>query len=193
MADADALGHPGAQPGCGVGAEGPQWVERSLVIGVGASRGVPAAEVIGLIEEVLGDAGLGSPAVCELATVRARAAEPGLLAAARWFGVPLVAHPADQLARIAVPHPSTAALGAVGTPSVAEAAAVAGGGELLVPKRKSRPAGRAAMATCAVARRVPIMGDPAAKPAAPTDKTSLDREGWPPPGRPHGQTGTKPA
>ena len=53
-----------------------------------------------------------------------------------------------------MPNPSDAPLAAVGTPSVAEAAALLRGGELLVPKRKSeRGDGQPAMATCAVVRR----------------------------------------
>ncbi|MFF9157427.1 precorrin-3B C(17)-methyltransferase [Streptomyces sp. NPDC014846] len=126
----------------------------SLVVGVGASRGAPAEEVLGLIGEALRDAGLAAGSVAELATVDAKAAEPGLVAAAGRLGVPLVTYSAEELAAVEVPNPSDAPLAAVGTPSVAEAAALAAGGELLVPKRKSERAdGRPAMATCAVVRR----------------------------------------
>lgn len=127
----------------------------SLVVGVGASKDAPAAEVLGLIRDALAEAGLSPLSVAELVTVDAKAGEPGIVAAAAELGVPLRTYPAQELARIEVPHPSDAPLAAVGTPSVAEAAALAGGGELLVPKRKSSPEGRAAMATCAVVRRVP--------------------------------------
>ncbi|GAA2236124.1 hypothetical protein GCM10010232_23570 [Streptomyces amakusaensis] len=125
----------------------------SLVVGVGASRGVLEDEVLALVAEALRDAGLSGLSVRELATAGAKASEPGIVAAAKTLGVPLAAHPAERLARVAVPNPSGAALAAVGTPSVAEASALAGGGELLVPKRVSSPRGRAARATCAVVRR----------------------------------------
>ncbi|MGW5367740.1 precorrin-3B C(17)-methyltransferase [Streptomyces sp. NPDC004009] len=126
----------------------------SLVVGVGASRGAPADEVLALVEEALREAGLSPRSVAELATVDAKSGEPGIVAAAERLGVPLVTYPAAELADVAVPNPSGAPLAAVGTPSVAEAAALARGGELLVPKRKSvRADGRPAMATCAVARR----------------------------------------
>ncbi|MFF7265994.1 precorrin-3B C(17)-methyltransferase [Streptomyces sp. NPDC008159] len=126
----------------------------SLVVGVGASRGAPADEVLGLIESALRDAGLSPRSLAELATVDAKADEPGLVEAAARLGVPLVTHSAEELAAVEVPNPSDAPLAAVGTPSVAEAAALVGGGELLVPKRKSERAdGRPAMATCAVVRR----------------------------------------
>ncbi|GAA0600500.1 precorrin-3B C(17)-methyltransferase [Streptomyces crystallinus] len=126
---------------------------KSLVVGVGASKGAPVDEVLGLIGEALADAGLSPLSVAELATVDAKSEEPGIVAAASRLGVPLTTYSAEELAGIAVPNPSDAPLDAVGTPSVAEAAALAGGGELLVPKRKSSPEGRAAMATCAVVRR----------------------------------------
>ncbi|SPF00632.1 precorrin-3B C(17)-methyltransferase [Streptomyces sp. MA5143a] len=126
----------------------------SLVVGVGASRGAPADEVLGLIENALRDAGLSPRSLAELATVDAKADEPGLVEAAARLGVPLVTHSAEELAAVEVPNPSDAPLAAVGTPSVAEAAALVAGGELLVPKRKSERAdGRPAMATCAVVRR----------------------------------------
>lgn len=123
-----------------------------VVVGVGASRGVPVAEVVGLVEDVLREAGLASGAVAALATVDTKAGEPGLVRAAALLGVPLVTYPARELAAVEVPHPSELPLAALGTPSVAEAAALMGGGELLVPKRKSAPAdGRPARVTCAVA------------------------------------------
>ncbi|MEU9465519.1 precorrin-3B C(17)-methyltransferase [Streptomyces avermitilis] len=123
----------------------------SLVVGVGASRNAPVEEVLGLVRGALRDAGLSAKSVAELATVDAKADEPGIVEAAARLGVPLVTYSAGELATVEVPNPSDAPLAAVGTPSVAEAAALVGGGELLVPKRKS--AARPAMATCAVVRR----------------------------------------
>ena len=123
----------------------------TLVVGVGASKGAPVEEVLGLVKEALREAGLSMASVAELATVDAKAGEPGIVEAARLLGVPLVTHSAEELAGVDVPNPSDAPLAAVGTPSVAEAAALVGGGELLVPKRKS--AASPAMATCAVVRR----------------------------------------
>ncbi|MFF4351869.1 precorrin-3B C(17)-methyltransferase [Streptomyces sp. NPDC001530] len=126
----------------------------SLVVGVGASKGAPADEVLGLIEGVLRDAGLSAKSVAEIATVEAKAGEPGIVEAAERLGVPVVTYGAEELAEVSVPNPSDAPLTAVGTPSVAEAAALVQGGELLVPKRKSERAdGQPAMVTCAVVRR----------------------------------------
>ncbi|GAA1003203.1 precorrin-3B C(17)-methyltransferase [Streptomyces thermogriseus] len=130
----------------------------SLVVGVGASRGVPVEEVLELVEGALREAGLSVRSVSCLTTVDAKAGEPGLVAAAERLGVPLVTYSAEELAAVEVPNPSAAPLAAVGTPSVAEASALVGGGELLVPKRKStRADGGPARATCAVVRR-PVRG-----------------------------------
>uniref|UniRef100_A0AAU2JLT9 Aminotransferase n=1 Tax=Streptomyces sp. NBC_00049 TaxID=2903617 RepID=A0AAU2JLT9_9ACTN len=116
-----------------------------LVIGVGGRAGVSVAEVCALVEETLRGAGLAPAAVTALATVESKAGEAGITGAAKRFGVPLLSYSAEELAAIEVPHPSDAVRTAAGTPSVAEAAALAGGGELLVPKRRS------VAATCAVA------------------------------------------
>ncbi|MEU7067363.1 Rv2231c family pyridoxal phosphate-dependent protein CobC [Streptomyces sp. NPDC046161] len=116
-----------------------------LVVGVGGRAGVSVAEVCALVEETLRGAGLAADAVTALATVEPKTKEAGIAGAAKRFGVPLLGYPAEKLAGIPVPHPSDAARDAAGTASVAEAAALAGGGELLVPKRRS------VAATCAVA------------------------------------------
>ncbi|WP_229328203.1 cobalamin biosynthesis protein [Streptomyces sp. UNOC14_S4] len=115
-----------------------------LYVGVGARRGVAADEVLALVGEVLGGA-----VPVALATAGAKAREPGLLAAAARLGVPLLAYGPDELASVAVPNPSDAALAAVGAPGVAEAAALLAAGPdgvLVVAKRKT------ARVTCAVAR-----------------------------------------
>jgi cobalt-precorrin 5A hydrolase / precorrin-3B C17-methyltransferase len=121
----------------------------SLVAGVGASRGVAEEEVLGLLDEALAVGGLARDSVTALATVDAKAEEAGIVAAAQHRGWLLHSYPADQLAAVPVPNPGEAALAAVGTPSVAEAAALTYGDELVVAKRKSE------MATVALARIQP--------------------------------------
>lgn len=141
----------------GSGVPAPARPGRGVVVGVGASKGVPAEEVLALVEGALREAGVSAAAVAGLATVTGKAGEPGIAGTARRLGVPVMTYDAGELARVRVPGPSGAPLAAVGTPSVAEAAALLGGGELLVPKRKS------ARATCAVAT---LGGD--ARPHSPT-------------------------
>lgn len=127
----------------------------SLVVGVGGSRGVPAAELDELVTAGLAAAGLAPESVRALATVDLKATEPGIVEVARRRGWPLLTYPAAELAAEDVPHPSEVVRAAVGTPSVAEAAALRAARDhgrasaLVLPKRAS------AMATVAVARLTP--------------------------------------
>ncbi|MGY1843137.1 Rv2231c family pyridoxal phosphate-dependent protein CobC [Modestobacter sp. SYSU DS0875] len=101
-----------------------------ITVGVGAASGVTAEEVLAAVDAVL-PADAGSVG---LATLDARAAEPGLREAAERRGWPLAGHPAPALAAVPVPAPSARVAAAVGTGSVAEAAALLGGGQLVVGK-----------------------------------------------------------
>lgn len=122
----------------------------SLVVGVGASRGVTPDEVLALIDAAFTDAGLSVGSVRSLVTVDAKADEQGILDAAAARGWAVTTYAAEALAAVDVPNPSDVVRAAVGTPSVAEAAALLGGSaELVVQKRAS------AMATVAVARHAP--------------------------------------
>lgn len=118
----------------------------ALQVGLGASRGVSSAEILALIDSAVNAAGLSPLAIAQLCTVDVKAAEPGIVEAARLRSWPVLTYPAERLAEIDVPHPSDLVRRKIGTPSVAEAAALAGGGELVVAKQKSR------RATVAVAR-----------------------------------------
>jgi cobalt-precorrin 5A hydrolase / cobalt-factor III methyltransferase / precorrin-3B C17-methyltransferase len=119
----------------------------SLRVGVGASRGAPAGEIGQLIDDVLGELGVSHHSVRYLATVDAKADEPGLHSAAAERGWSVRTFPASRLAAVPVPNPSEVVRRAVGTPSVAEAAALLEpGSELIAAKRAS------AHATVAVAR-----------------------------------------
>ncbi len=116
-----------------------------IVVGAGCSRGCSADELLALIDLALAEH--PGSTVSALATVDLKAGEPGLLEVAARRGWPLRTHPAAALARVPVPTPSAVVAGHVGTPSVAEAAALltAGAAVLLAPKRRS------AHATCALA------------------------------------------
>ncbi len=167
----------------------PALPSRSLTVGIGASRGVDGDEVLRLIRRVLDGAGLPMCAVRELATVDAKAGEPGLLAAADRLEVPLRTYPAAVLSEVTVPTPSDAVRTAVATPSVAEAAALVAageGGRLLVHKTASAPSGgrAAARATAAVAQLRPLCGPGEAGPVPGAGDGRHD-------GRQHGRTDSK--
>ena len=123
----------------------------SLAAGVGCSRGTNSGEILDLLGSSLRRAGLAAKSVALLASVEAKSGERGLLAAAQELGAPLRFFPAAELAQKEVPNPSAVVQAAVGTPSVAEAAVLACGAELILEKAKSESA------TVAVGR-LPVQG-----------------------------------
>ena len=124
--------------------------QRELVAGLGCSSGTSVEELSGLLDAALAGAGLDPKSLGLLVTLDRKVAEPGLVALAARRGLELRGYGAEQLAAVRVPDPSGRVGRAVGTPSVAEAAALlAAGGRLLVPKRRS------ARATVAIATRAP--------------------------------------
>jgi cobalt-precorrin 5A hydrolase / cobalt-factor III methyltransferase / precorrin-3B C17-methyltransferase len=118
----------------------------SLVAGIGASTGAPARDVSDLLEGAIEGAGLARESLAEVATLDRKTTEPGL----RALGLRLRGFGAEALRAVPVPTPSAVVADAVGTPSVAEAAALLAAGpgaELVVPKQAN------AVATVAIARR----------------------------------------
>ena len=109
-----------------------------IAVGVGGSTDASPEAVRALVDEVL----VGMKPVV-VATIDRRRDHPAILS----LGLPVVSYPVDELTTVSVPTPSDVVAEAVGTPSVAEAAAIlaSGGGPLLVPKRKNE------VATAAVA------------------------------------------
>ena len=98
------------------------------VVGIGARSGVTTEEVLAAVDAVLPPGATG----IRLATLATRAAEPGIAGAAAERGWRVTGYSAVELAQIRVPSPSDAVAEAVGTASVAEAAALMDGGELVV-------------------------------------------------------------
>ena len=118
----------------------------SLVLGVGCSTAAGAEEVGALVERALGAAGLARASVALVATIDRRRDHPAIAA----LGLSVRGFTAAELAAVAVPNPASAVEVAVGTPSVAEAAALLAAGpgaSLVVTKQRSETA------TVAVARR----------------------------------------
>lgn len=114
-----------------------------IVAGIGCRRDTSAAEIVGLIAAALEAAGRHASALVAIATLDRKAAEPGLLAAADQFSIPLRTFAPAQLA-LAPTAAAPAIEALVGVRSVAEAAARLAG-PLILAKQKS------AHATCALA------------------------------------------
>ena len=118
----------------------------SLVAGVGCSAAADPAALAALLDRALADAGLARASVGSVATIDRRRDHPAVTS----LGLEVQAFSPSELAAVAVPNPSTVVADAVGTPSVAEAAALLAAGpgaSLAVTKQRS------ATGTVAVARR----------------------------------------
>lgn len=118
---------------------------RTLVAGVGCERGVDVGEVIELIDFGLRSENLSPQSLAAIATIELKADEPALHQAAAHYGVPLRLFTVAELnqERYRLRNPSTIVEAEIGTPGVAEAAALKAG-TLVVPKLKSE------RVTCAV-------------------------------------------
>ena len=120
----------------------------TVVVGIGASSRATAEEIDALVHEALAGAGLPATDVSGVATIAARAGDPRLAA----LGWPITGFDAAELAVVPVANEGPRAFEAVGTASVAEAAALLAAGtgsHLVAPKIRS------AHATIALAQKAP--------------------------------------
>jgi precorrin-4 C11-methyltransferase len=127
------------------------WRPRRLVAGIGCSSGAPLDEIEALLRSSLEGAGLAPGGLRLLATLDRKLSEPGLRQLAVGLQLELKGYSQAELNKVVVPNPSAVVRRAVGTSSVAEAAALLAseGGALLAPKRASQHA------TVALAERPP--------------------------------------
>ena len=93
-------------------------------MGIGCKRGTSERLIEQAVRSVFQAHNLSEEAIAGIATINTKADEAGLIEFCRDRHLPLHCFSADQLRSVAVPHPSGAILTAVGTPSVAEAAAL---------------------------------------------------------------------
>ena len=112
-----------------------QLIPPSLVVGIGCSSDASPEDVSGLIDRVCSEYHLDRRAIAKLATIDIRANHPAILDQ----HLPIVTFRSIQLAQVTVPNSSAAVEAAVGTPSVAEAAALLASksGSLVVTKTKT--------------------------------------------------------
>ncbi|MCM6774027.1 cobalamin biosynthesis protein [Nocardia sp. CDC159] len=103
-----------------------------LAVGIGFRPGTPARTLLAAIRKTIDPTRIHC-----LATIDRRAEDLALIATATELGVPIVACTPAELSATSVPNPATRTANAVGTASVAEAAALCAAAttELLLPKR----------------------------------------------------------
>ena len=95
-----------------------------LVLGVGCDRGVSLETLSTAVDRALAEIGATRRAVVAVASIDKKSDETALLQLADQQGWPLHFYPALDLAEVDVPSPSAVVLKYMGTPSVAEAAAL---------------------------------------------------------------------
>jgi cobalt-precorrin 5A hydrolase/precorrin-3B C17-methyltransferase len=117
-----------------------QWHPRVLWVGIGCERGTSRELIETAIERVFQAHHLAMGAIAGIATIDIKADEAGLVELCRDRNWPLQTFPAEILRSIAVPTPSTVVETEVGTPSVAEAAAILAGQESCLSIGNSKPA-----------------------------------------------------
>lgn len=113
-----------------------------VTLGLGCDRGATLETLEDAVREALAVADLGLDAIEAIATIDQKRDEPAILSLARRHGWPVRFFDAATLSKIQVPHPSERVRAHMGTPTVAEGAAIlAAAGcvdDLLVEKHRHR-------------------------------------------------------
>jgi cobalt-precorrin 5A hydrolase/precorrin-3B C17-methyltransferase len=136
------------------------WHPRVLWVGIGCERGTPRQVIEAAIHQAFQSHHLAEAAIAGLATIDLKANEVGLLELREADNYPLWCFTPEQLATVEVPTPSPVVQAEVGTPSVAEAAALLAASQvtpdaaakLLVSKLIFRQAGEPGAVTVAIAQ-----------------------------------------
>lgn len=101
-----------------------QWHPRVLWVGIGCDRGTPRELIESAIAQVCRSYHLAEGAIAGIATIDTKANETGIAELCQERNWPLKTFAANILSSQEVPNPSQIAAQKVGTPSVAEAAAL---------------------------------------------------------------------
>lgn len=150
------------------------WYPRVLWVGIGCERGTPRQVIEAAIEQVFQEHQLARDAIAGIATIDIKSDEVGLVELCKDNNLPLKTLTGEILKNVSVPNPSQVVAKEVGTPSVAEAAALLSAsnplvngeieagiltpkqgetqGKILVPKQIFRLEGQPGAVTVAVAQ-----------------------------------------
>ncbi|MGL5871752.1 MAG: cobalamin biosynthesis protein [Xenococcaceae cyanobacterium] len=101
-----------------------KWHPRVLWVGIGCKKGTSKTLIQMAIEQTCQRYHLATEAIAGIATIDLKANEPGILEICRAWNLPLKIFSAETLNRVKVSTPSQTIDKKVGTPSVAEAAAI---------------------------------------------------------------------
>ncbi len=113
-----------------------------VIVGMGCDRGTTLTTLEAAIDEALQHIDLDNADITGLATIDKKIDEQGLVQLAEKYGWPMWFYTAEQLTQVVVPNPSAMVMKYMGTPAVAEAAAMlaarTGVHDLLIEKYKYR-------------------------------------------------------
>ncbi|MGB3789145.1 MAG: precorrin-3B C(17)-methyltransferase [Phormidesmis sp.] len=131
-----------------------QWHPRVLWLGMGCERDTDKALIAYAVEKVCAENHLAMDAIAGVATLSLKADEAGLLEFVQEKNWPLKCFEPETLKALLVPNPSEVVEQVVGTPSVAEAAAIAitQADRLRVQKQIVKKAGLKGAVTIAIAQ-----------------------------------------
>lgn len=133
-----------------------QWHPRVLWVGIGCERNADRDLIEYAIEKACRETHLAISAIAGVATLDLKSDEPGLLSLTQAKNWPLKCFAPECLKEISVPTPSETVKAAVGTPSVAEAAAIVAAGNapncLKVKKKIVKKEGLKGAVTVAIAQ-----------------------------------------
>jgi len=93
-------------------------------VGIGCTRGTSRQLIQKAIEHVFRENQLAESAIAGIATIDIKSHETGLVELCQQRNLPLKTFPCDVLSKVSVPNPFKVVAKQVGTPSVAEAAAL---------------------------------------------------------------------
>ncbi len=151
-----------------------QQIQQVLWVGIGCKRGTSWQLIDQAIEQTFRENQLFPSAIAGIATIDTKASEIGLVEFCHLRNLPLKTFSAEILGCVCVPNPTTITNHKVGTPSVAEAAAILAAAQLtsltvfpftsieqlpvrfLVPKQIFQLQGQAGAVTLAVAQALNI-------------------------------------
>ncbi|MBH8556249.1 cobalamin biosynthesis protein [Nostocaceae cyanobacterium CENA357] len=146
---------------------------KSLWVGIGCQRGSSRELIAAAIQQVFEENQLDQSAIAGFATIETKASELGLVELCRLRNLPLKTFAAPILSTVCVPSPNKITNEKVGTPSVAEAAAILAASSftpdvvvkqklkirLLVPKQIFRLQEQPGAVTIAVAQKSIPLGN----------------------------------
>ncbi len=113
------------------------WHPRVLWVGIGCERNTSKQVIADAIDKVFQENEFALAAIAGIATIDIKADEVGLLELCHERNLPLKTFPSEILSTVTVPNPSQVVEKEVGTPSVAEAAAIVAANQtsLKIPKQ----------------------------------------------------------